>query len=61
MIQGASLRLGGRASCAFSGPPSRIIPVRRKAGARERNRQRDLDELAQRLEGTGRANGAVAD
>ena len=37
------------------------MPVRGKAGARERNRQRVLDELARRLEGTGRANGAVAD
>jgi hypothetical protein len=33
------------------------MPARRKAGARERN----LDELARRLEGTGRANAAVAD
>jgi len=33
------------------------MPARRKAGARERN----LDELARRLEGTGRANSAVAD
>jgi hypothetical protein len=37
------------------------MPVRREAGARERNRQRVVDELARRLEGTGRANGAAAD
>jgi hypothetical protein len=36
------------------------MPVRRKAGARERNRQRVPDELARRLEGTGRTNGALA-
>jgi hypothetical protein len=36
------------------------MPVRRKAGARERNRRESRTNSARRLEGTVRANGAVA-